>query len=158
MTASNSISTDIRYMTRPYIPFLTFLILLVLTIPFSFDFATSVVPGWHTTIFPPYFIWILFVMVVLLLVTIGYWLLSKRTDKTNWTLFAIHFLLTISTVIYLKFPSIFLDVQLTDQGELTNALIFRMRLIPVAWALFIAGQILFLIYYIRTIRAKHIST
>jgi molybdopterin-containing oxidoreductase family membrane subunit len=22
----------------------------------SFDFATSVVPGWHTTIFPPYFV------------------------------------------------------------------------------------------------------
>ena len=22
----------------------------------SFDFATSVLPGWHTTIFPPYFV------------------------------------------------------------------------------------------------------
>jgi Polysulphide reductase, NrfD. len=22
----------------------------------SFDFATSIVPGWHTTIFPPYFV------------------------------------------------------------------------------------------------------
>src|SRR5205823_14159002 len=22
----------------------------------SFDFATSVMPGWHTTIFPPYFV------------------------------------------------------------------------------------------------------
>jgi molybdopterin-containing oxidoreductase family membrane subunit len=22
----------------------------------SFDFATSVIPGWHTTIFPPYFV------------------------------------------------------------------------------------------------------
>jgi hypothetical protein len=145
-------------MTRPYIPFIAFLILLVLTIPWSFDFATSVVPGWHTTIFPPYFIWGFFIMVVLLLATIGYWLISKRTDKTNWTLFAIHFLLTIPTVIYLKFPSILLDVQLTDQNELIEAFEFRMRLIPVAWALFIAGQIMFLIYYIRTIKAKRIST
>ena len=23
---------------------------------FQFDFATSVIPGWHTTIFPPYFV------------------------------------------------------------------------------------------------------
>ena len=23
---------------------------------YRFDFATSVVPGWHTTIFPPYFV------------------------------------------------------------------------------------------------------
>jgi hypothetical protein len=149
---------DIKHMTRPYIPFLAFLILLVLTIPFSFDFATSVVPGWHTTIFPPYFIWGLFVMIVLLLVTIGYWLLSKRTDKTNWTLFAIHFALTIPTIIYLKFPSILLDVQTTDYDKLIKAIEFRMKLIPVAWILFIAGQILFLIYYIRTIKSKRIAT
>lgn len=145
-------------MTRPYIPFLAFLVLLLLTFPFSFDFATSVVPGWHTTIFPPYFIWGLIVLIVLLLVTIGYWLLSKRTGKTSWTLFAIHFALTVPTIIYLKFPSILLDVQLTDQNELIRAIDFRMKLIPVAWTLFIAGQILFLIYYIRTMKAKPIAT
>lgn len=146
-------------MTRPYIPFLAFLILFLLAIPFSFDFATSVVPGWHTTIFPPYFIWGLIVITVLLLVTIGYWLLSKWTDKTNWTLFAIHFVLTIPTVIYLKFPSILLDIQLTDQDELIKAINFRMKLIPIAWTLFIVGQILFLIYFIRTIKqSKHTAT
>ena len=145
-------------MTRPYIPFLAFLILLLLTITFSFDFATSVVPGWHTTIFPPYFIWGLIVLVVLLLVTVGYWLLSKRTDKTNWTLFAIHFVLTIPTVIYLKFPSILLDVQFADQDKLIKAIEFRMKLIPIAWTLFIAGQIMFLIYYVRTIKAKRTVT
>lgn len=145
-------------MTRPYVPFLAFLILLLLTIPFSFDFATSVVPGWHTTIFPPYFIWGLIVLIVLLLATIGYWLLTKRTDKTNWSLFAIHFLLTIPTIIYLKFPSILLDVEVTDQSEWIRAIQFRLKLIPLAWALFIAGQILFLIYYFRTIKAKPIAT
>lgn len=145
-------------MTRPYLPFLAFLVLLLLTIPFSFDFATSVVPGWHTTIFPPYFIWGLIVLIVLLLATIGYWLLTKRTDKTNWSLFAIHFLLTIPTIIYLKFPSILLDVDVTDQSEWIRAIQFRLKLIPVAWALFIVGQILFLIYYFRAIKAKPIKT
>jgi hypothetical protein len=138
-------------MRRPYIPFLAFLSLLLMTIPFPFDFATSVVPGWHTTILPPYFIWGLIVLIVLLLVTIGYWLLSKRTDKRNWTLFAIHFALTIPTVIYLKFPSILLDVQLTEQNELIRAIEFRIRLIPFAWTLFLVGQIIFLIYFFRTI-------
>ena len=89
-------------------------------------------------------------MIILLLVTIGYWLLSKRTDRINWTLFAIHFALTIPTVIYLKFPSILLDVQMTNQDELIKAIAFRMKLIPIAWTLFIAGQILFLIYFIKT--------
>jgi hypothetical protein len=145
-------------MTRSYIPFLAFLILLLLTIPFSFDFATSVVPGWHTTIFPPYFTWGLIVMIVLLLVTIGYWLLSKRTDRINRILFAIHFALTIPIVIYLKSPSILLDIQLSNQQEMTKAIAFRMKLIPIAWILFIGGQILFLFYYTRTIRARHIAT
>ena len=144
-------------MGRPYIPFIAFLILLLLTMPFSFDFATSVVPGWHTTIFPPYFIWGLFVIIILLFVTIGYWLLFKRTDKTNWTLFAIHFALTIPTIIYLKFPSILLDVQSTDQREWIRAIDFRMKLIPVACILFIVGQILFLIYFIRTLKTKRLG-
>jgi hypothetical protein len=144
-------------MTKPYVPFFAFLVLLLLTIPFSFDFATSVLPGWHTTIFPPYFIWGLIIIIVLLLVTIGYWLLSKRVDKINWTLFAIHFLLTIPTVIFLKFPSIFLDVQQTDQEEIIKALSFRIKLIPVAWALFLVGQILFIIYFVRAIKSKRVS-
>lgn len=141
-------------MTKPYIPFLAFLILLLLTLPFSFDFAASVVPGWHTTIFPPYFIGGLIVVFVLLLVTIGNWLLSKRTGKTNQTLFAIHFGLTIPTVIYLKFPYVLADLRLTDQNELIEALSFRVKLISVAWTLFIVGQIIFLIYYIRTRKAS----
>ena len=145
-------------MTRPYVPFLAFLVLLLLTIPFSFDFATSVVPGWHTTIFPRYFIWGLITIVVLLLVTIGYWLLSKRVDKINWTLFAIHFLLTIPAVIYLKFPSIFLDIQRSNQEEMIRAVLFRIKLIPIAWTLFIVGQDLFIIYYVRTIKLNRVAT
>ena len=141
-------------MTRPYIPFIAFFILLLLTIPLSFDFATSVVPGWHTTIFPPYFVWELIVVIALLLVTIGYWLLLKRVDKINWTLFAIHFITTILTVIFLKFPSILLDAQEPDQNKLIREIAFRINLIPVSWMIFIAGQILFLIYYVRAIKAN----
>jgi hypothetical protein len=144
-------------MKRPYITFLAFLALLLLTIPFSFDFANSVVPGWHTTIFPPYFIWGFIVIIVLLLVTIGYSLLSKPVDKISWTLFAFHFILTIPTVIFLRFPSIFLDHQQTNQEELVKAISFRMKLIPVAWILFIVGQALFVIYFIRTINSKRVA-
>lgn len=145
-------------MKKHYIPFFAFLVLLLLTIPFSFDFATSVVPGWHTTIFPPYFIWGLIVISVLLLVTIGYWRLSKRVDKINWILFASHFVLTIPTVIFLIFPSIFLAVQQTDQEGIIKAMSLRIKLILVAWTLFIGGQALFFIYFIRKINPKRIAT
>lgn len=48
-------------MKKSQIQFYAFVILFVITIPLSFDkfsldYATSVVPGWHTTINPPYFI------------------------------------------------------------------------------------------------------
>jgi hypothetical protein len=154
-------------MRRPYIPFFASLALMLVTIPFSFDLATSAVPGWHTTVFPPYFIWIIIppyfiwiivVVVVLHLITIGYWMLSKRADKINWILFAIHFALTVPSVIYLRFPTMLLDVQRTDQEELIKALAFRMSLIPVFWTLFIIGQIIFLVYYTRKIKTASITS
>jgi len=143
-------------MKKPYVPFLAFLVLLLLVIPFSFDLATSVVPGWHTTIFPPYFVWWLVTLIVLLLVVIGYWLLLKRVDKINWTLFAVHVLLTIPTVIFLKYPSILLNVDQADQNRMIKEVMLRMKLVPVVWIIFIVGQILFLIYFIRAIKGNRI--
>jgi hypothetical protein len=140
-----------KTLTRPYIPFLAFLVILVLTIPFSFDFATSVVPGWHTTIYPPYFAWTAITIIILMFVTIGYWLLSKKIDKINWVLFIVHFILTIPTIIFIKFPVMFLNVNKINQDELIKNISLRVKLIPIAHWIFIAGQILFLIYFIRTI-------
>ncbi len=145
-------------MKKSYIPFLAFLILLVLTLPFPFHYATSVVPGWHTTIFPPYFAGIFVVVIVLLFITIAYWLLSKKVDKTNWTLFIIHFLATIPTIIFIRFPFILLNSQQASEAELLTNISNRIKLIPMASSIFIAAQILFLIYFFRTIRAKRIIT
>ncbi|PVD53301.1 hypothetical protein DC498_05340 [Terrimonas sp.] len=143
------------FMKKPYTPFLAFLVLILITIPFSFDFSTSIVPGWHTTIFPAYFIGELIVIIVLLFVIIGYWLLSKQGDKTSWILFAIHFLFTIPTIIYIKFPTVFLDLQIPNQDKQIKAIAFRMHFISAAWILFVLGQILFVIYYIRVQKVKH---
>lgn len=145
-------------MKRPYIPFLVFLILLLLVIPVSFDFLTSATPGWHTTILPPFFIWTVFVVLVLLFLVLGYWILSRRTDKLNWILFVLHLVLTISAILYLQFPTILLNVPITDTERLMKAIDFRLRLIPVAWAVFIVGQVIFLIYYIRIILSQRKSS
>ncbi len=52
----------------------------------SFDFATSVIPGWHTTIFPPYFvagaIFSGFAM-VMTLVVIAYWMFPQIKQIIN---------------------------------------------------------------------------
>ncbi|PSR53865.1 hypothetical protein AHMF7605_10220 [Adhaeribacter arboris] len=146
-------------MTRIYyLPFLAFLAFLLLILLFSFNFATSVDPGWHTTIFPSYFIWTLVLLLVLSFSIIGYWLVLKQINKFNWTLFIIHLLLTVSTVIFVKFPSIFLDVPGTEQEELIKNIFFRIQLISWCYGLFMAGQILFLVYFIRVIRTRPLKT
>jgi hypothetical protein len=60
-------------MKRTYIPLLIFLVLVLLAVAFSFNST----PGWHTTIFPKYIIWVIFSILVLLFVSICYWLLTK---------------------------------------------------------------------------------
>ena len=56
----------------------------------SFDFAVSIIPGWHTTIFPPYFvagaIYSGFAMVLTLIIPLRAWynmrdLITLRTSK-----------------------------------------------------------------------------
>ena len=145
-------------MKKPFVPFFAFLVLLILTILFSLDLSTSTIPGWHTVIFPTQFVWGFFIAIILLLATIGYWLLLRRTDKINWTLFVFHLLFTIPSVLFIILPSIFLDVSENNQNELIESISLRMKLIPTAWVLFIIGQILFLVYFFRAINSKKITT
>jgi hypothetical protein len=135
-----------------YIPLIAFLSLLLATMPFWFDFNTSQVPGWHTRIFPPIFLWQTVGMMVLAFAIIGLWLAANRADKANWTLFVIHFILAIQKFAYLKFLSIQLNMH-----HMTNAIDFMISLIPLTWVLFIVGHILFAVYFIRTIRASRIA-
>jgi hypothetical protein len=143
-------------MNRLFIPLLVILVLVLLAVAFSFDSSTLAVPGWHTTIYPPYFIWVIILILVLLFVSIGYWLSTNRADKINWILFALHFTITIPTAAFIVFPSIFLNVQQGDQEEIIKAVIFRMKLIPVAWTLFIIGQVLFVIYVVRSFKTNQL--
>ncbi len=143
-------------MNRLFIPLLVVLILVLLAVAFSFDSSTLAVPGWHTTIYPPYFIGVIISILFLLFVSIGYWLLTNIADKIIWILFALHFTLTIPTAVFIFFPSIFLNVQQGDQEEIIKAVIFRMKLIPVAWTLFIIGQVLFVSYTVRAFKASRL--
>ena len=141
-------------MKRSVIPVIAFLILLLLSIPFSLYIPHSGIAGWHTSIFPRSFFLILFSIILLIFVIIGYWIYYRRNDRLDWILFSIHFVLTIPTFIYLQIPFILLNVNITNKNEFLNEVIFRIKLIPLAWALFIAGQILFLFYYFRIIKKQ----
>jgi hypothetical protein len=141
-------------MKRSVIPVIAFLILLLLSIPFSLYIPTSGITGWHTTIIPRFFFLILFSIILLIFVIIGHWIYFRRNDRLDWILFSIHFVLTIPTFIYLQIPFILLDVNITNINYFLNEVVFRIKLIPLAWTLFIAGQTLFLFYYFRIIKKQ----
>lgn len=128
------------------------LMIFIFSIPFTF--ARSVVPGWHVTIYPFHLLIIIVISTILLLGVIGYLILSRKNDKINRTLYFVHFALTATTVLYLCFPAILLDMQRSDEG-LLPALAWRIQLMPYAWSTFISAQIPFFIYFSRTIKTTN---
>lgn len=132
-------------MKLSYIPSLIFICLFMSFFPLSSDYATSVVPGWHTTIFPPYFILQFIVVLIILLVSFAYWKLSTITGTINWIFFIIHFILTIPAIIYLKYGLMIFNSVTISKDEL---------LIPIS---FVIGQILFIVHYVRSLQRKRIQ-
>ena len=141
-------------MQKSHLPLCVFGLFLILTIPLSFnefslDFATSVIPGWHTTIFPPYFLINTIIFIVMLFVVMAYWKISKRTKEVNWTNFFIHLVLTIPAIFYIAKPYV-IDNLLIQQSEiLSSQTIVSLMIAP--YVLFMVGQVLFFTYFIRSI-------
>lgn len=142
-------------MKSAYLPFIIFLLLFLSTILFPFDAATSVVPGWHISIFPTWFIIGVIVTIVLLLVTIAYWLLAKKRGiKPNPILFIGHILLTIPLLFYLRFPGVLITDQLNNEDEILQMLDLNRKTAISSLILFILGQVSFIIYFIRILKNK----
>ena len=62
-----------------------------------------------------------FVAIILLLMTIGYWVLSKRANEITWKVFIPHLVLTIPSVLFIRFSTLLLNNGLHDvsTGKLT---------------------------------------
>ena len=145
-------------MRRPYFPFFIFAMLFTLTLPFSFDIATSVVPGWHTTILTPHFLTTVAISIIMLIVTYAYWKLAKQIDKISLTLFLIHLVLTIPTVLFIRAPFLFLNIDGTDLNVLNRQVTFATALVVTSFTLFVVGQIVFTIYFWKTRQLKNRRT
>jgi uncharacterized membrane protein (DUF485 family) len=94
------------------------------------------------------------VSIVLLLITIGYRSLSKRGHTISLPLFIVHLLLTIPTVLFIRAPFLFLDLDGSDLEGLSRQVTFAKALVSVSFALFVVGQVLFGIYVFRAIQLR----
>ncbi|TEB44949.1 hypothetical protein D0809_07135 [Flavobacterium circumlabens] len=130
--------------------FLICIFLLVLLFPYSIlyltsNFLSSVIPGWHTTIYP---LATLLKFIILLIVAFYYWKLSKIITEVNFKKFIIYFLLTLPAIIITKLDLYtILHFRSNDpEGVMTTirAVIFIRIFTNI---LFFTGQILFAVYY-----------
>jgi hypothetical protein len=67
-----------KNMKKLYIIFLVLGILLLISVNYTLDFVTSIIPGWHTTIFPPYFIAQIILAPLFFVLAFVYWRSSKN--------------------------------------------------------------------------------
>lgn len=141
-------------MRKPYIPILAFALLLLLSMPLPLEMATSVIPGWHTTILAPQIIPTIAISLILLIVLFIYWRLPRKTGRISVILFVAHFLLTIPLVLYAKLFAFLLSIGINAADK--TALEDRLQLLGytglIAGLLFIAGQVLFATYAYKVLR------
>ena len=134
-------------MRNPYIPIAAFLIILLIGLfPFTMDAVRSSQPGWHTTIYPAYFVITTSLITSLLFIIIGYWLVIRKAGKINIAIFIFHFLSSIAAMVFIKYPSIFMNIQGSNHAEIFNEIQLRIKIIPLAWILFISVQLMFPVY------------
>ena len=141
-------------MSKIYLPFLVFVILFILTFPLFYDYAISKVPGWNTNLYPPLFVSVFIVSISLIPAIIGYWLMAKKINKINWPFFLVHLIFTIPIILLLKWPYNSRVAQVTEQTEQIKSLENLGKLAITWWVLFFAGQILFILFCIRSIMIK----
>jgi len=139
-------------MKKSNITFIIFLILIILIFPFSFfqfslDYASSIIPGWHTTILPFQAIGMILKCIILIFVALGYWKLRKANILIDKKIFFTYLILTIPAIIISNF-SLYKLLNPDNENIVQN-----MRMVYFAQilinAIFFIAQILFGIYYFR---------
>ncbi len=97
-------------MRKPYIPILILLILF--NFPVNMDHfeegSSPILPGWHITIYPTPSKESIFISTLLLMVSVLYGMLVKRNDKIPLEIFFAHFFCSLPTLIFFKFPIVYL--------------------------------------------------
>lgn len=137
---------------KKIIPILLILILAILLVnSFSFDFVTSVVPGWHTTILPPYFL-VSVVFTILLLIDVPIYRYCNKKDLSNAKKVVIaHFIISFLLVVLLRFPEIYSsDLLNLKDTEIINSI----TTIELTIKGFTFIQLLYFIYIISLFRKK----
>lgn len=142
---------------------LIFTILFVILIPYSLllfqsDYVSSIIPGWHTTINSFNLIANILKLVLLLIVIIFYWKLTKIIKVMPFKYLILHLFLTIPSIIISKISLLFF-VNFDNQNleKTINEIDNVNRIVIIINTSFIIGQILFGIFNYKTWKKRNIE-
>lgn len=125
------LAATVSFMVR--YSFLFFVVFLVgLLVAFSGQVATSVVPGWHTTIYPPWFFVSAFQLFWLGVASAIYFFMEKKGLVVNRKVFVVHTFLSLL---------IFFD----NSSAYFNNQIAEVVFVTVPFILFLLGQVIFIV-------------
>ncbi|SHL84378.1 hypothetical protein SAMN05444366_1755 [Flavobacterium saccharophilum] len=140
------------------IAFFIFLILSFTIFPYCIiylqsDFLSSIIPGWNTNITGIKIVSNLIKFLILSIVTFYYWKLSKIKLEINYKIFLIHLLLTFPAIIATKlYLYDFINMNFKDLEGFTSQIKIVVYIRIFTNILFLLGQILFWIFYVRFLK------
>lgn len=150
-------------MIKTKIPLTVFSFLTIILFPFSIlfwnsDFASSVIPGWHTTIVSPYLTATMFKSILMLIVITFYWKLNKVVKEIDLKFFILHLVLTIPSIINSKIPlHSFVEFENDNFEKTIKEYEFVDSIVITLNILFVIGQIIFGIYYTKKMRQRKVG-
>ena len=142
-------------MKSKYFQTFIFLTLLILTVWSQYRTSSTVVPGWHTVVYPSnYLLVISFITLSLFLAIIGYTYFSYKKKPIGPWIFILHFLLTVPLIIALLYSFKTIDMSTLSKAEFDRIIIQKEWYEYLLFSLFIIGQLVFLIYFIKHFTIK----
>lgn len=129
--------------------FIAVMAIFFLVTVFAFDFATSVVPGWHVTLYPPQTFFYIYLCPWLIFVTGCFIIFKSKGRKIPQSSTIAYVLLTLPLPILLFYYA-GKDIQVTPE-----ALSMMPRLFLATSITYLIGQLFFLLISAKNMRKKH---
>ncbi len=139
-------------MRKILIALLIILIFFVLFFPFTFDFATSVVPGWHTTVFPPFYIFGPLIIITILIDFVFYWLAEKKQLMRLKKIVLIHFIISLFILLVIMNSEVWLPKFIFNNEN--NSILNSVQNLIIFAKVIISLHLVYLIYITTKITKK----
>jgi hypothetical protein len=145
-------------MKKKHLPTLSFILLILVIITYPFNFAYPVVPGWHNCLIDLDLILIPILALWLLLLVIAYRRLAKRITNINMRVFLTHFLLTLPYALNKRFYHEILTLFPINEDNIFKYALYFGEVDIIVWILFMVGQAIFAVYFVKVFYSKKIAS